>query len=178
MNDGLSRKDKRAMFYVFSALISLGIMGAVAEFMSSAEDLSMADSWKGRLGSIIAFSLFTFLLCAGAAVVAIVELSGMIELILVVIAFLTNTVALAIATSPESDNTQLGALLLWAVELFLVAALFYLRGDMGGNSKGDTKASTSTPAYNPNPVSMGAPYSPSATGASAGMPPPPPPKNV
>lgn len=184
--EGLSGKDKRAMYCAFAALITLATFGAAAEYLSH---LDLPDSsFKDRVVSYLVFSLFTFLLATTAAVTAILSMSAMIQAGLILLAFLTNTVAVALSLSPKTSLVStyddlfstIGAymlilsLLSWAAELFLLAALFHVRPELGGGggAHNDTKATTASPTYNPTPVSMGAPYTPPVTSS---VPPPPPP---
>lgn len=176
-DEGLSRQDKRAMLCAFAALVSLALMGAVSEFLSNA-DLIYKES-ENRAGGMIAMTLFTFVLATAAMVLAILDVSASIQGIVILVAFLASTAAVAISLSPKTVGdswTAAVALLAWIPELSLLAALFYLRESFsGGGGKGGGKASTSTPAYNPTPVSMGAPYAAPGTAAPSMPPPPPPP---
>lgn len=161
-DEGLSRREKVAMLCVFAAIISLGMMGMTAEALSEVEGSGLKDD---RTNAYLAMTLFTFLAAAAGAVMAILDVIPIGQACAVGVAFLTNTAAVAIATSSKTGVNPVPALLTWAVELFLIAAFFYLLGTLGGSSKGESKSTTNTPAYNPTPVSMGAPPPPNYQGA-------------
>lgn len=113
----------RTMFYTIVTLLGLAYFGNVSEVCSTAR------TCPDRYGAVIAMGVLTVLLSIGSAVVCLLTLPKLIELILVGIAIITNTVACAVVLSPKSlvfDLSLLDSLVLitWTAEIFLVIALF------------------------------------------------------
>lgn len=174
---GISPSTLRLMLYLFVAIVSLGLMGAVAEGCSYIEENYPGSTCPSRFSGFIAMAALTFLAAAASAAIALFKLSSVIEIGPVVLAFVCNTAATAIATSPKtfSDSVSHIPILAWACELFLIAALVLLLhgGDSGSSNTKTPKEASTAPNYNPTPVNMGMPYSPTTT--STAPPPPPPP---
>lgn len=132
----------RVLFYAIVMLLSLGYMGAVSELCSTDGRVSCGDS---RLAGVIAMGVLTFILCVGGAAVAALNLPLLVEAPLIALAFLFNTTATGLLTSPKTiAPLTLLALLAWMAELSLVVAAFLLAASVAPVANGKQYPPTSS----------------------------------
>lgn len=124
----LSRNQMRSMLYSFTAVLSLGITGAISENCTASFSL-VSNCAQARVVTSLFASALTSLLALALAITTLVDrLIPVIETVAVAFTFVANTTAVAILLSPRTLNGTFDqyAYLAWGSELSIIAAAYHL----------------------------------------------------